>query len=67
MVDLLIVLSAFAVFLAAIVVVLRKIQEVHVLVNQRMADALARIEQLGNALRDKGIAIPRDPHDRQEK
>jgi hypothetical protein len=62
MIELVVVLAAFVVFLMAIGVVLRKIQEVHVLVNQRMADALARIEQLGNTLKDRGIDLPEDPH-----
>jgi len=62
MIELVVVLAAFVVFLMAVGVVLSKIQEVHVLVNQRMADALARIEQLGNTLKDRGIDLPEDPH-----
>jgi hypothetical protein len=39
----------------------RQIQEVHLIINSRMTDALSRIEQLGNALQSSGISIPDDP------
>jgi hypothetical protein len=39
----------------------RKIQEVHVIVNQRMTDVLARVDQLTEALKAEGQDIPDDP------
>jgi hypothetical protein len=41
---------------------LRKdVSEIHVMVNSRMAEALARIEQLEQALEGAGVDTPRRP------
>ncbi len=40
----------------------RKIQEVHVIVNQRMTDVLARVDQLTAALEGSDTDVPADPH-----
>jgi hypothetical protein len=40
---------------------LKSVQEVHVMVNDRMSEALARIDQLDEALRTAGIAVPAKP------
>lgn len=38
-----------------------KIDEVHILVNDRMTEALTRIEQLSDALAGAGVEIPDSP------
>jgi hypothetical protein len=40
----------------------KKIDQVHVLVNQRMTDAIARIDQLTARLEESDVSVPIDPH-----
>jgi hypothetical protein len=40
----------------------KRIQEVHVLVNSRMTDVLARVDQLTLALEVEGKDVPVDPN-----
>ncbi len=44
-----------------LVIALRKIQQVHVIVNSRMTRKLNRIEQLTTALLGEGVQVPEDP------
>lgn len=39
----------------------RGMQEIHVMVNSRMQEALARIDQLHKALVDAGVVVPDHP------
>ena len=59
-------IAALITSIATLVTVMRttkKVQEVHVLVNQRMTDVLARVEQLTGALENEGKEVPPDPAD----
>lgn len=42
------------------------VQQVHVLVNSRLSTALARLDQLTEALQGSDTAVPPVPHDRKE-
>lgn len=44
-----------------------EIQEIHVMVNSRMEEALNRIDQLGEALKDEGIAVPAKPTSKERE
>lgn len=39
----------------------KEVQEIHVMVNSRMSEALNRIDQLDDLLRSEEIVIPADP------
>ena len=68
--DLGALISALAAAVAAVVAALtfartgeihRKVDEVHVMVNERLDTALGRISQLGDALRSAGVDVPDTP------
>lgn len=44
----------------------RQVQEVHLLVNSRLTAALARMEQLTEALKSAGVAVPPAPPAEEE-
>jgi hypothetical protein len=69
LVDTATILSAGVAALAAVLTFIRtgetrrKVDEVHVLVNDRLDRALERIGQLGGALESAGVDIPPKPSD----
>jgi uncharacterized protein YabE (DUF348 family) len=44
-----------------------KVAQVHVLVNQRLTDVMARVTQLTDVLEEHGIDIPHDPNDSMKR
>jgi len=60
-------LTAFCTLVSAVAAMVlsirngRKIEEVHVIVNSRMASVLARVEQLTSALETSDTDVPDDP------
>ncbi len=60
MIEVLLFLTALTGLGTAIVTFLtrREVEKVHVLVNSKFTSALRRIEQLAEALRQAGVAVP---------
>ena len=54
-------LVAFGTALVGFLTVLKRIKEVHVIVNSRMTTVLARVDQLTEALEGSNTDVPEDP------
>ena len=52
------IVASLATTVIGFIVTMRRVQDVHVLVNKQLSDVLARVAQLTNTLHSAGVEVP---------